>query len=70
MKGIFLKINILFLIIFMLLISLSCVSANNDTANIATFSDLKNQIDNVDVGQSISLNEDYVGNNSTSEINQ
>lgn len=68
MKGIFLKINILFLIIFMLLISLSCVSANNDTANIATFSDLKNQIDNVDVGQSISLNEDYVGNNSTSEI--
>ncbi|WP_295595081.1 lectin like domain-containing protein [uncultured Methanobrevibacter sp.] len=47
---------------------MSCVSANNDTSDMATFSDLQNQIDNVEVGQSISLTENYFSDNSTSEI--
>lgn len=68
MRPIFLKTYILLLIIFLLFVSLSCVSANNDTSDMATFSDLQNQIDNVEVGQSISLKEDFVSDNSTSEI--
>ena len=65
---IFLKPHFLLLIIFLLFMSLSCVSANNDTSDMATFSDLQNQIDNVEVGQSISLTENYFSDNSTSEI--
>lgn len=69
MERIFLKKNILLLIVFLLFMSLSCVSANNDTtADMTTFSDLQNQIDNVDAGQYISLTEDYVCDNSTKEI--
>ncbi len=68
MKKIFSKTKILLLIVFLLFMSLSCVSANNDTADMATFSDLQNQIDNVGVGQSISLTENYFSDNSTQEI--
>ena len=50
MMRIFLKPHFLLLIIFLLFMSLSCVSANNDTSDMATFSDLQNQIDNVEVG--------------------
>ena len=65
MKEIFLRVNVFLLIIFILALSMSCVSADNNTAS---FSDLKNLIDDTGPGDVISLTDDYIGDNSTGEI--
>ena len=65
MKEIFLRVNIFLLIIFILSLSMSCVSADNNTAS---FSDLKNLIDDAGPGDVISLTDDYISDNSTGEI--
>ena len=65
MKEIFLRVNVFLLIIFILALSMSCVSADNNTAS---FSDLKNLIDDAGSGDVITLTDDYIGDNSTGDI--